>query len=98
MSFLLGLPIFRGELLNFRGVLLVLLDLDSLEGFEIGCCWCIFWKSLKSLNCGQAPKAHLAAARALIQCPQQVLEKQEVSGEGELGWLGPFKKFGRCRF
>lgn len=65
-----------------------MLDLDSLEGFEVGCCWCIFWKSL---NCCQAPKAHLAAARALIQCPQQVLEKQEVSGEGELGWLGPLE-------
>lgn len=51
-----------------------------------------------SLKCCQAPKAHLAAARALIQCPQQVLEKQEVSGEGELGWLGPFEKFGGCRF
>lgn len=56
--------------------------------------------SLKSLNRCQAPKAHLAAARALIQCPQQVLEKQEVAGEGELGWLGPnpFEKFGGCRF
>ena len=27
------------------------------------------------------PKAHLAATRALIQCPQQVLEKQEVAGD-----------------
>eukprot|EP00434_Breviolum_minutum_P025955 symbB.v1.2.022947.t1/scaffold2067.1/size90749/7 len=32
-----------------------------------------------------ALQAHLAAARALIQCPQQVLEKQEVSGI--CGWL-----------